>query len=91
MFIIGKLVLLFIFFKWCERLLINLPTEGGKSGLIGLFSSKKREIVQTANETKREQEIDLLMKTIKFAPFSELGIKSAKRLMKNYDLTDIDI
>jgi len=61
---------------------INLPVEGG-----GLFGGKKKE---AAKETKREQEIDLLKKTIKFAPFSELGIKSARMLMEDYSLTDID-
>jgi hypothetical protein len=62
---------------------INLPVEGG-----GLFGGKKTE---AAKETKREQEIDLLKKTVKFAPFSELGIKCARRLMENYNLNEIDV
>ena len=45
---------------------INLPVEGG-----GLFGGKKKQLAQ---EAKRAQEIELLKKTIKFAPFSELGI-----------------
>jgi hypothetical protein len=62
---------------------INLPVEGG-----GLFGGKKK---QAAEQTKREQEIDLLKKTIKFAPFSDLGIKSARMLIEDYDLSDIDV
>lgn len=62
---------------------INLPVEGG-----GLFGGKKKQL---AEEAKREQEIELLKKTIKFAPFSKLGIKSARMLMEDYGLTDIDV
>lgn len=62
---------------------INLPVEGG-----GMFGRNKK---QAATETKREQEIDLLKKTIKFAPFSELGIKSGRMLMEDYKITEFDI
>lgn len=62
---------------------INLPAEGG-----GIFGGKKK---QAAMETKREQEIDLLKKTIKFAPFSELGVRSGRQLMEDYGVTEFDI
>jgi tetratricopeptide (TPR) repeat protein len=61
----------------------NLPAEGG-----GLFGGKKK---QTALETKRDQEIALLNRTIQFAPFSKLGVKSATKLMENYGITEFDI
>lgn len=63
---------------------INLPAESGG----GLFKGKKRA---AAEEVKREQEIDLLYKTIKFAPFSHTGIKSGRMLFEKYKLTKIDI
>jgi hypothetical protein len=57
--------------------------EGG-----GMFGGKKK---QAAVETKREQEISLLKKTIEFAPFSELGIKSGRMLIDKYSITEFDI
>ena len=62
---------------------INLPAEGG-----GMFSGKK---TQAAKETKKEQEIDLLKKTIVFAPFSGTGRESAKILLEDYGITEFDI
>jgi len=61
---------------------INLPVEGG-----GLFGGKKKKAAQ---ETKREQEVELLKKTVKFAPFSDLGIKTARLLIEYYGIIDID-
>lgn len=58
---------------------MNLPVEGG-----GVFGGKKKQVAQ---EAKREQEIQWLKKTIKFAPFSELGRKSGRILMENYKKT----
>lgn len=62
---------------------INLPVESG-----GMFGGKKR---QGELQVKREQELILLKKTVKFAPFSELGRKSARTLIKKYGITDFDI
>jgi tetratricopeptide (TPR) repeat protein len=62
---------------------INLPAEGG-----GLFGGKKKQVAQ---EAKQEQEAELLKKTIKFAPFTELGIKSGRMLMEQYGITEFDI
>ncbi|MBK7096879.1 MAG: tetratricopeptide repeat protein [Saprospiraceae bacterium] len=56
---------------------INLPVEG-KS----IFNSKKTD---QAKENKRQQEIDLLKLTIKYSPFSELGLLSAKILLEKYN------
>jgi hypothetical protein len=53
-----------------------------------MFGGKKK---QAAVETKREQEISLLKKTIEFAPFSELGIKSGRMLIDKYSITEFDI
>ena len=61
---------------------INLSAEGG-----GMFGGKKK---RAAMETKRDQEIDLLKKTIEFAPFSELGIKSGRMLMEDYKITEFE-
>jgi tetratricopeptide (TPR) repeat protein len=64
---------------------INLQVEG-KS----LFSSKKTD---QAIENKKQQEINLLKLTIKFSPFSDLGLLSAQILKENYNyvitLTDL--
>jgi len=62
---------------------MNLPAEGG-----GLFGGAKK---QAALETKREQEIELLKKTIRFAPFSELGIKSGRILINKYKMIDLNL
>jgi tetratricopeptide (TPR) repeat protein len=56
---------------------IKLPVEG-----TSVFSSKK---TSQAIENKKQQEIDLLLKTIKFSPFSDLGLKSAQILNDNYN------
>ena len=61
----------------------NLPVEGG-----GIFSGKKK---QAAIETKKEQEIDWLKKTIKIAPFSSIGVKSGRLLINDYNIAEIDI
>jgi len=58
---------------------INLEVEGG-----GIFSSSKKK--QAAAKTKQDQEIELLKKTIQFAPFSELGIKCGKLLLEKYNI-----
>jgi len=55
---------------------INLPVEG-----TSMFSSKK---TNQAIENKRQQEIDLLIKTIKYSPFSDLGINAAQILNDKY-------
>ncbi len=62
---------------------INLPVEGG-----GIFGGKKKE---AALKTKRDQEVELLKKTIKYAPFSTLGIRSGRILMEDYKITEPDI
>jgi len=62
---------------------IQLPVEG-----TSLFGGKKNEI---AKENKRQQEIDLLVKTIKFLPFSDIAIKSGRILIEKYGLEDIEI
>jgi len=56
---------------------INLPVEG-----TSMFSSKK---TSQAIENKRQQEIDLMIKTIKFSPFSELGLSAAQILNNKYN------
>jgi len=56
---------------------MKLPVEG-KS----FFSSKKSD---QALENKKQKEMDLLKLTIKFSPFSALGIISGQRLKENYD------
>lgn len=62
---------------------MNLPVEGG-----GFFGGKKKE---AAMQAKKEQEIDLLQKVIKFSPFSRLGIQSGRRLIHEYGITEFDI
>lgn len=62
---------------------INLPVEGG-----GIFGGKKKD---EAKALKQQQEIDLLKKTVVFSPFSELGIKSGRILIENYNVNDFGI
>lgn len=64
---------------------INLPIEGAG----GLFGKKQnKEIAQT---NKRDQEIELLKKTIKFYPFSRLAIDSGKMLINKYKISEFNI
>ena len=57
---------------------INLPTDRA-----GLFAGKKNE---QAEENKKKQEIDLLLKTIHYAPFSSFGVECGKMLLTRYGL-----
>jgi len=63
---------------------IRLPLEGAG----GIFSGKEKKEIAMRN--KRQQEIDLLKKTIKFYPFSQLAIKCGKRLIDKYNYSDFD-
>jgi len=62
---------------------IKLPVEGGG----GIFSGKKTE---EAIANKKNQEIELLKKTIQFGPFSPIGIQAASVLFENYKILLIE-
>lgn len=64
---------------------IALPAEDGG----GFFGKAKRK--ETATETKKQQEIDLLKKVILFSPFSDLGIETGMMLMGSYDIDENDL
>lgn len=54
----------------------KLPVEG-----TSVFSSKK---TNQAKENKKEQEMELFKKTIRFSPFTEIALKAAEVLKEDY-------
>ncbi len=61
----------------------NMKVESG-----GIFGGKKKEIEE---KLKSEQVVELLKKTISFAPFSPIGRKSGIMLINDYGITEVGI
>jgi len=66
---------------------IAMATSNQSVGEDGLFKKKKRE---EGEKIKEESVIELLKKTIKYSPYSSIGIKSGIMLMDRYKIFDYE-